>query len=241
VRPARSIMIRVITGPSSGVRTKLNEFHLQYYVNVDPLPPPVVSSIWGTSAASPSRTIVTGDVLFLKEQGLTQGETLSGFYITIGPFLNTGIAVPLLFQYQYSTKVNSLFDGFLPLATSSTSPSTSFSIRWSPPLLPSEKVTVYESSLGWVCLGPKANTLVIDSTTSGKYDLTGLTGRGFYDLTVSLSEDSVANKFFLKVSPHTETTTLPGLDRCTRLSAGVSYELLKTGSVISSIYFYEMA
>lgn len=200
-------MIRVGPPPSSsGFRTRLNEFHSQVYVNVDPpQPPPEGGALLGSAPALTAQTLISGTTIFVSETEIKVGQSISGFHINFGPWNTPFDALPFTFLSNYSGKVEQLQGRDLVVRSLAGSPLETFFLRWN-----QASVKVYFSTIspasGYYIVTPRAESLVKPSSTAGKFILTGLMGQSCTDLYLSREEESSSQKFRLKYSVFTENS-----------------------------------
>jgi len=189
-------MIRV--GPSlspPGFRTKLNEFHSQVYVNVDPPEPPPKKDLIGT-APGLSQVLVGGVTIFLSETSLSVGQTVSGFYAGFGPWETPFGVLPVAFNSNYSGKVEKLEGENLSANSLPGADLDTFFLRWNKA---SVKGYYYPTTDSIYFLGPSAESLAKPSSTPGKFVLTGLVGQSCSVLYLKRVEDTSSQQFKLEL------------------------------------------
>lgn len=212
-------MIRV--GPStstSGFRTKLNEFHSQVYVNVDP-PPPSSEKNWVGTAPGMSQVLRDNGTIFLSETELQVGQDIPGFHINFSHWKTPFTTLPVTFYSNYSGKVEQLEGEILVARTEPGASLEGLFFRWNQS---SVKVYLYPSVNQIYCLGPEAEKLVKPSGTAGKFILTGIIGQSCSSLYLSREEDTSTQMYRLQ-------TVVSSGESVSSILSG-SFDLLKTGA-----------
>lgn len=229
MKPVLSIMIR--TGPpltSSGFRTKLNEFHSQLYVNVDPPNPPSTVNYFGANPilaqlSSYKYTLVSDVNIFIKESSLVLDETVSGFYISFGPWGVNADTIPMIFSNQYSAVVKQLCGtGKTCTFLSVPGEDVSFYLRWG-----KTGVKVYFNSTSALILSPQADLLAKPSSAyPGFWDLTALSGQSCLSGDLERVEDTSTQKFRLEFNLFSDSqVSSVGLDQFVLLRPEQPYNL----------------